>query len=130
MCLAAVGPIEEAGRTPRELRARLTIGADGLHSLLARDMGVRRTGPLRRFAFVAHVAGVTSLGPTAEMHVAGDGYVGLNPLMAYVMGLEAAKSRPANDRERAEMCRLLTEAMEAGGAGFSAHSCRMGTDRS
>ncbi len=47
-------------------------------------------------------------------------YVGLNPLMMYVMGLEAAKSRPATLDERSEMCRLLSEAIEAGGCGFSA----------
>jgi len=47
-------------------------------------------------------------------------YVGLNPLMSYVMGLEAAKSRPANAAERAEMARLLGEALDAGGCGFSA----------
>ena len=47
-------------------------------------------------------------------------YVGLNPLMMYVMGLEAAKSRAATVDERVEMCRLLSEAMEAGACGFSA----------
>ncbi len=47
-------------------------------------------------------------------------YVGLNPLMSYVMGLDAAKSRPANATERAEMARLLREALDAGGCGFSA----------
>jgi flavin-dependent dehydrogenase len=63
-----------------ELRARLTIGADGLHSLLARTIGGRRFGPLRRYAFVAHAAAVPGLSDTAEMHVAADGYVGINPL--------------------------------------------------
>ena len=48
------------------------------------------------------------------------GYVGLNPLLMYVMGLETAKSRPATDDERAEMCKLLKEAIEAGACGFSA----------
>jgi N-acyl-D-aspartate/D-glutamate deacylase len=47
-------------------------------------------------------------------------YVGLNPLMTYVMGLEAAKTRPATDAERREMARLLGEALDAGGCGFSA----------
>lgn len=47
-------------------------------------------------------------------------YVGLNPLMSYVMGHEAAKSRPASASERNEMCRLLDEALDAGGCGFSA----------
>jgi flavin-dependent dehydrogenase len=66
--------------TVRELRARLTIGADGLHSVLAGWFGGARHGPLRRFAFVAHVAGVPELTDTAEMHVGAGGYVGLNPL--------------------------------------------------
>ena len=48
------------------------------------------------------------------------GYVGLNPLLMYVMGLETAKSRAATDDERAEMCKLLEEALEAGACGFSA----------
>ncbi|MXY71425.1 MAG: amidohydrolase family protein [Dehalococcoidia bacterium] len=46
-------------------------------------------------------------------------YVGLNPLLMYVMGLEEAKNRPATDAERAEMCKLLEEAIEAGGCGLS-----------
>ncbi len=47
-------------------------------------------------------------------------YVGLNPLMTYVMGIEAAKSRPATDAERREMCALLEDAIAAGACGFSA----------
>ena len=39
--------------------------------------------------------------------------------MTYVMGLEAAKTRPATEQERKEMQRLLHEGMEAGLAGFS-----------
>lgn len=69
----------EDGST-REIRARLTVGADGLHSLLARTIGARRFGPLRRYAFVAHMHGVPCLSDIAEMHVSANGYVGLNPL--------------------------------------------------
>ena len=47
-------------------------------------------------------------------------YVGLNPLMSYVMGHQAAKERPATRAERDEMCRLLDEALDAGCCGFSA----------
>ena len=47
-------------------------------------------------------------------------YVGLNPLMTYVMGLENAKNRPATAAERAEMARLMGEALDAGACGFSA----------
>ena len=46
-------------------------------------------------------------------------YMPTASLMTYVMGLEAAKSRPATDQERKEMQRLLHEGMEAGLAGFS-----------
>jgi menaquinone-9 beta-reductase len=67
-----------AGRYP--VRARLTIGADGLRSKVARRIGSGRYGRPRRVAFVAHVAGVDRLGEAAEMHVGSRGYVGLNPL--------------------------------------------------
>ena len=46
-------------------------------------------------------------------------YVPLNPLMAYVMGVEAAKTRGANAEELAEMKRLMHEALNAGACGFS-----------
>jgi N-acyl-D-aspartate/D-glutamate deacylase len=47
-------------------------------------------------------------------------YVPLSPLIVYVMGLEAAKSRAATPEENAEMCRLLRSAMDAGACGWSA----------
>jgi N-acyl-D-aspartate/D-glutamate deacylase len=46
-------------------------------------------------------------------------YVPIAPIMIWVMGLEAAKSRPATDKELQEMQGLLNEAMTAGGCGFS-----------
>ena len=46
-------------------------------------------------------------------------FVPVSPLMVYVMGLEAAKSRPATKAEQKEMQRLLNEAMDAGALGFS-----------
>jgi len=46
-------------------------------------------------------------------------YMPTASLMTYVMGLEAAKSRPATQGERKEMQRLLREGMEAGLCGFS-----------
>jgi N-acyl-D-aspartate/D-glutamate deacylase len=47
-------------------------------------------------------------------------YMGLNPLMSYVMGHEGAKNRKATDAELAEMSQVLSEAMDAGCCGFSA----------
>ncbi len=46
-------------------------------------------------------------------------YVPIGPLMVWVMGLEAAKSRRPTQAEIAEMCRLLELALDAGGCGWS-----------
>lgn len=82
------------------IRARLTIGADGLGSLVARRIG-RRTGTLpRRVAFVAHLRGVRGMGATAEMHVGDAGYVGLNRIGAdlYNVALVVPQSVAAGAR--------------------------------
>ena len=47
-------------------------------------------------------------------------YGSLNPLMSYVMGLEAAKERQATPGEQARMCAILGEMMDVGACGFSA----------
>ncbi len=47
-------------------------------------------------------------------------YVPVAPMLTYVMGLEAAKSRKPTASEERELCNLLNEAMEAGGCGWSA----------
>lgn len=63
---------------PRELRARVVVGADGLRSVVARRMGLARQARWpRRFAFVCHYTGVDGVGENGEMHVARDGYCGL-----------------------------------------------------
>jgi geranylgeranyl reductase family protein len=62
------------------IRARLTIGADGLRSVVARCLGRRIYGRPRRMAFVAHVARVPGMGASAELHFGPSGYVGLNPI--------------------------------------------------
>jgi N-acyl-D-amino-acid deacylase len=46
-------------------------------------------------------------------------YMPTASLMTYVMGLDAAKTRPATEAERAEMRRLLNEGMDAGLCGYS-----------
>jgi menaquinone-9 beta-reductase len=62
------------------IRARLTVGADGLRSIVARRLGRRSHGGLRRLAFVAHMSGVEETGSYAELHVQRSGYVGINPI--------------------------------------------------
>lgn len=62
----------------RELRARLIVGADGLRTVVGRRLGLVRTGRWpRRVALVMHYSGIAGMGPHGEMHVFGDGYVGL-----------------------------------------------------
>ena len=47
-------------------------------------------------------------------------YVGVNPLLIWVMGLEDAKAgRKPTEAEHAELARLLDEAMDAGACGWS-----------
>ncbi len=66
------------GRTA--IRARLTIGAEGLRSVVARRLGPRRHLPPTRVAFVAHLDGVEEMAQSAELFVGSAGYVGLNPI--------------------------------------------------
>lgn len=56
------------------LRARMTIGADGLRSRVAQALDVRRPIPwLRRFALVTRYTGVEAL-PHGELHLIDGGY--------------------------------------------------------
>ncbi len=72
--------VRDAAGLRRGIRARLTVGADGLRSVVARRIGRRSHGFPRRVAFVAHMAGVRETGPYAELHVRRAGYVGINPI--------------------------------------------------
>ncbi len=66
--------------THEAYRARVTIGADGLRSVVARRLGLVRTAPPRRVAFTAHVADVAGVEGVGELHVSDGGYVGLGPV--------------------------------------------------
>lgn len=46
-------------------------------------------------------------------------YVPINPLITYVMGIEASKTRQPTSEEVDRMCELLGEAMDAGGCGWT-----------
>ncbi len=64
--------------TGEPIRARFTIGADGLRSIVARRLGLARaTRWPRRLALVTHYTGVREVGEQGEMHVERDGYVGI-----------------------------------------------------
>ena len=60
--------------------ATVTVGADGLRSVVARAFGNRTNGTLRRWAFVGHMHGVERMADRAELHLGSHGYLGLNPI--------------------------------------------------
>jgi geranylgeranyl reductase family protein len=62
-------------------QARLVVGADGAHSIVARTLRLRR--PVRwprRLGLVTHLAGVPWSHDYGEMHVGRRGYVGVAPV--------------------------------------------------
>lgn len=63
-----------------ELRARMLIAADGVHSTVARRLGLHIPRRKRKVALVAHMRGIAGLGAYTEIHVAGRRYVGVAPL--------------------------------------------------
>jgi len=74
--------VRDAAGRRHTIHARLTVGADGLRSIVARRMGRRRHSRPRRVAFVAHVSGVQRMSSSAELHFGRTGYVGLNRIAA------------------------------------------------
>lgn len=60
-----------------EVRARLLVAADGVHSTVAQRLGLHKPGRSRKVALVAHLRGIAGMGEYGEMHVAGRRYVGL-----------------------------------------------------
>lgn len=62
----------------REYNAPLTVGADGLRSIVGRRLGLTRFARFPyRLALVAHFRGVHGMGPYGEMHVERGGYAGM-----------------------------------------------------
>ncbi|MBA3826000.1 MAG: NAD(P)/FAD-dependent oxidoreductase [Ktedonobacterales bacterium] len=61
------------------ITARLVIAADGLHSTIAKRLGLQRESRMRKIALVAHLRGIAGLTGYGEMHVANRRYVGLAP---------------------------------------------------
>jgi flavin-dependent dehydrogenase len=66
--------LRDAGGGLHDCRARWVVGADGVHSAVARELGVQRATPwLDQFALVAHFADVPPA-PCAEVHLFPGGF--------------------------------------------------------
>jgi len=116
----AVGGVvirSSGGRSRRTVRARVVVGADGLRSVVARRLGLRRRSAPERFAFTAHFSGVAEVGDVGEMHVGrrGQGYVGLGPIgrdvttMAVVLPAAVARRRAPELRDTAALLRTADQ---------------------
>jgi flavin-dependent dehydrogenase len=85
-------------------RTRVVVGADGLHSVVARRLGLIRHSPPERIAFAAHVADVRGVDGVGELHVSDRGYVGLGPVgggittVALVLPLRRVRASGRNYR--------------------------------
>jgi flavin-dependent dehydrogenase len=76
-----VGVRVAASAQEHDLRARIVIGADGRHSRLAFNLGLARYAEHpRRWAFGAYYTGVEGTTSHGEMHIRGDGYIGVAPV--------------------------------------------------
>ncbi len=83
------GAVVRSGAVRETVRARAVVGADGLHSRVARRLGLARRGRLARLALVAHLEGVRGMRDVGEMF-AGDGrYLGLAPIGGGVVNAAA-----------------------------------------
>ena len=119
------GGVVARGDRTEAIRARITIGADGLHSVMARLLGGRIREPLRRYGFVAHVAEVPDVGFTAEMHVGRGLYVGLNTIAPGLTNVAVVASRRTVAAAPGDPTRFWAEAI----ARFPALCGRVRTDR-
>jgi flavin-dependent dehydrogenase len=62
------------------VQARLLLAADGVHSTVARRLGLHQpVRSLSKVALVAHMRGIEGVGEYGEIHVAGRRYVGVAP---------------------------------------------------
>jgi geranylgeranyl reductase family protein len=85
----------KCGRHEYTLRARVLIAADGRTSRLAATLGLSRfVQKPRRWAYGAYFAGVGGMSSHGEMHVRGDGYVGVAPLPGGLANVCVVRERP------------------------------------
>ena len=73
---------EDRAQGALEVRARVIVGADGRHSIVAEHLGCRRPHALQRLALVTYVRGVADCRELGEIFVDPPDYAILNPLAA------------------------------------------------
>jgi menaquinone-9 beta-reductase len=110
---AVAGVVARSAAGTREaFRARITIGADGLRSVVARRLGLVRTAPPRRVAFTAHVADVAGVDGVGELHVGDHGYVGMGPVGGGVTTVALVVPQAAVRHERRDFRKTFFDELE------------------
>lgn len=93
--------LRQGAGAEEELRAPLIIGADGVHSVVARDMGLARAARWpRSLGMVAHYEGIRGCDAWGEMHVGPPGYCGLAPLADGLVNVGIVVPLPGPDAPR------------------------------
>lgn len=82
------GVYGQEGQQATTIRAKVVIAADGLHSILARRLGlIRRVYWLQHVALVTHYTDVAYPQPWGEMFLTPSGYIGLAPVGTNLMNV-------------------------------------------
>lgn len=108
----------------RCVRARVVVGADGMHSLVARSIGasVRSHWPCR-LGLVAHYEGMDDFGEWGEMHTGTGLYCGLAPLPHGKLNVGLVVALTAGKRGRRSVDTLFQDAIDSL-PGVSRRLCR------
>jgi flavin-dependent dehydrogenase len=97
-----------------DVRAAVTIAADGRRSRLAFDLGLARYEAWpRRWAVGAYATGVRGMSRCGEMHVRAGRYVGIAPLPGGVTNVCLVRPSGPGDRTMRDPITALGEALEA-----------------
>lgn len=89
------GVRSKCGRREYALRARVLIAADGRTSRLAASLGLSRfAAKPRRWAYGTYFTGVSGMSSHGEMHIRGEGYVGVAPLPGGIANVCVVRERP------------------------------------
>lgn len=100
-----------AGRQ-QELRAPVTIAADGRHSTLGFALGLaRHPQQPRRWAIGMHLQDVSGIGPFGEMHIRRGHYIGVAPLPSGLANVCVVKPAAAVERALGDPAACLLAAL-------------------
>ena len=97
-----------------EVRARVTIGADGRRSTIAFGLGMAAHPPApRRWAVGAYCEGGEGLSSLGEMHVRRGGYIGVAPMPGGIANVCVVRPSAGGDPDLRDPAALIIRALAA-----------------